>query len=394
MSGPPTTAENTLERPLSLHEQRLGAVVAAIRASGARRVLDLGCGEGKLLRELLKDPQFEEIVGLDVSIRSLETARERLKLDRMPEKQAARIQLLHGSLTYRDKRLEGFDAAAVVEVVEHLDPPRLSAFERVLFECARPRTVVLTTPNREYNVTWEAVGSSGSAIPIIASSGRGRSSRTGHGASPSGSVMRSDSSRSGRKMRSSGRRRKWGYLNGSITSPSEKAGNGMGTYRPKLMEAVTASDRMNALCTFIEFWLGPRQASYGESAQALSERSLPMPLKRLYEFAGRWPHWGNSESAMPAFSHQDGLVAMEDLKSEDDGKIDVHVGEPGIIGAAGLSREGDDPPVWCYGELPGEDEQGGMGEMRVCDIALPVSGDHSSCKSLRSALAFASAMKD
>ena len=147
-----------LERALSLNEQRLGAVLAAIRASGARRVLDLGCGEGKLLRELLKDKQFEEIVGMDVSIRSLETARDRLKLDRLPDAQAARIKLIHGSLIYRDRRLEGFDAAAVVEVVEHLDPPRLSAFERAVFEFARPGTVVLTTPNREYNVMWENVG--------------------------------------------------------------------------------------------------------------------------------------------------------------------------------------------------------------------------------------------
>jgi len=155
---PAEGAEDALERPLSLHEQRLGAVMAAIRAGGARRVLDLGCGEGKLLRELLKDKQFEEVVGLDVSIRSLETARDRLKLDRMPEKQAARLKLLHGSLIYRDRRLEGYDAAAVVEVVEHLDPPRLAAFERAVFEFARPKTVVLTTPNREYNVTWEDVG--------------------------------------------------------------------------------------------------------------------------------------------------------------------------------------------------------------------------------------------
>lgn len=151
-------AEEVLERPLSLNEQRLGAVLAAIRASGARRVLDLGCGEGRLLRELLCDRQFEEVVGMDVSIRSLEAARDRMKLDRMPEKQAARIKLVHGSLIYRDRRLEGFDVAAVVEVVEHLDPPRLSAFERVLFEFARPGTVVLTTPNREYNVMWENVG--------------------------------------------------------------------------------------------------------------------------------------------------------------------------------------------------------------------------------------------
>jgi 3' terminal RNA ribose 2'-O-methyltransferase Hen1 len=155
---PTDRAEEVLERPLGLHEQRLGAVLAALRASGAQRVLDLGCGEGKLLRELLQDKQFEEVVGMDVSMRSLEIARDRLRIDRLPERQAARIKLLHGSLIYRDRRLEGFDAAAVVEVVEHLDPPRLSAFERVLFEFARPGTVVLTTPNREYNVKWENVG--------------------------------------------------------------------------------------------------------------------------------------------------------------------------------------------------------------------------------------------
>ncbi len=154
---PQEKAEETLEKPLSLNEHRLGTVVAALRASGARRVLDLGCGAGNLLRELLKDRQFEEIVGLDVSIRSLEAAQRRLKRDRLPPTQANRLRLLHGSLMYRDKRLEGFDAAAVVEVVEHLDPPRLSAFERVLFEFARPQAVVLTTPNREYNVTWETL---------------------------------------------------------------------------------------------------------------------------------------------------------------------------------------------------------------------------------------------
>ncbi len=154
---PQEKAEEALEKPLSLNELRLGAVAAALRASGANRVLDLGCGAGSLIRELLKDKQFGEIVGLDVSFRSLEAAQRRLRLERLPTPQANRVKLIHGSLMYRDKRLEGFDAAAVVEVVEHLDPPRLSAFERVLFEFARPRTVVLTTPNREYNVTWETL---------------------------------------------------------------------------------------------------------------------------------------------------------------------------------------------------------------------------------------------
>jgi 3' terminal RNA ribose 2'-O-methyltransferase Hen1 len=146
--------EESLEKPLILNEQRLSAVAAALKESGAKRVLDLGCGEGRLLRELLKEKQFEELVGMDVSIRALEIANDRLRLDDLPPRQKERIRLLHGSLMYRDKRLSGFDAAAVVEVIEHLDPPRLAAFERVVFEFARPSTVVLTTPNREYNATW------------------------------------------------------------------------------------------------------------------------------------------------------------------------------------------------------------------------------------------------
>jgi 3' terminal RNA ribose 2'-O-methyltransferase Hen1 len=150
----PTESE---DRPLSLNDQRLGTVLATLKATGAKRVLDLGCGEGRLLRALLKERQFEEIVGMDVSYRCLENAQERLNLDRLPALQRARIKLLHGSLIYRDKRLASFDAAAVVEVIEHLDPPRLVAFERVLFEFAKPQHIVITTPNAEYNVKWETL---------------------------------------------------------------------------------------------------------------------------------------------------------------------------------------------------------------------------------------------
>jgi 3' terminal RNA ribose 2'-O-methyltransferase Hen1 len=150
--------EAELEKPLSLDERRRETVVAALEQSGASRILDLGCGEGKLLKALLAKRQFTEIVGMDVSLRSLDIAEEKLGLGiggRLPDKQRARIRLLHGSLLYRDERLAGFDAAAVVEVVEHLDEPRLAAFERVLFEFARPATIVLTTPNAEYNVKFE-----------------------------------------------------------------------------------------------------------------------------------------------------------------------------------------------------------------------------------------------
>jgi 3' terminal RNA ribose 2'-O-methyltransferase Hen1 len=148
-------APNDVEEKVKLNDQRLAAVQAALKEQNARRVLDLGCGEGKLVRALLHDPFFSEVVGVDVSSRAVEIARTRL--ERFPEEVRARARILHGSLMYRDDRLGGFDAAAVVEVIEHLDPPRLTAFERVVFEFARPGAVVLTTPNREYNVRFEAL---------------------------------------------------------------------------------------------------------------------------------------------------------------------------------------------------------------------------------------------
>ena len=157
--GDPDLAEAThaaeeadVERRISLAEERVGTVLAVLKSEGARSVLDLGCGEGRFLRALLADAAFEKIVGVDVSHRALERASERLRLEDLPARRRERISLLHGALTYRDKRLAGFDAAVVIEVIEHLDPPRLRAFERVVFECARPTTVVITTPNVEYNV--------------------------------------------------------------------------------------------------------------------------------------------------------------------------------------------------------------------------------------------------
>lgn len=153
--------EEEIEKPLSLNQQRHGSVISALKVSGARSVLDLGCAEGTLLRDLLAEKQFERIVGVDVAVRCLQRAADRLRLDRMPPMQRKRIELLHGSLIYRDERLRGFDAAAIVEVIEHLDPNRLSAFERVVFEFARPQTIVLTTPNREYNVMWETLPAGG-----------------------------------------------------------------------------------------------------------------------------------------------------------------------------------------------------------------------------------------
>ncbi|UQI47343.1 3' terminal RNA ribose 2'-O-methyltransferase Hen1 [Streptomyces sp. HU2014] len=149
--------KDTAEKPVPLAVRRREAVVGALRAAGAARVLDLGCGQGQLVGELLKDPRFTEVVGVDVSMRALKEAARRLGLERMSERQAARVRLLQGSLAYTDRRLAGYDAAVLSEVIEHLDPPRLPALEYAVFGAARPATVIVTTPNVEYNVRWETL---------------------------------------------------------------------------------------------------------------------------------------------------------------------------------------------------------------------------------------------
>ncbi|HEV8192508.1 MAG TPA: 3' terminal RNA ribose 2'-O-methyltransferase Hen1, partial [Ktedonobacterales bacterium] len=151
------TVEEVAEHALGLHEQRLHAVMEAVRESGAASLADLGCGEGRLLSMALKEPGLNRIFGMDVSSVALARARRRLHVDRLAPAQQ-RVKIAQGSLLYRDRRLEGFDAAALIEVIEHLDAPRLEAMERVVFAHARPRRVVVTTPNREYNVHWKALG--------------------------------------------------------------------------------------------------------------------------------------------------------------------------------------------------------------------------------------------
>ncbi|MCX4696416.1 3' terminal RNA ribose 2'-O-methyltransferase Hen1 [Streptomyces sp. NBC_01408] len=149
--------DDTAARSVPLAVQRREAILAALRAAGAARVLDLGCGQGQLVQALLGDVSFTEIVGVDVSVRALNTAARRLRLERMGERQSSRVQLLQGSLAYTDKRLTGYDAAVLSEVIEHLDLPRLPALEYAVFGSARPRTVLVTTPNVEYNVRWETL---------------------------------------------------------------------------------------------------------------------------------------------------------------------------------------------------------------------------------------------
>jgi 3' terminal RNA ribose 2'-O-methyltransferase Hen1 len=144
-----TEDDEAPRRPLAV--QRREAVLAVLRELRAKRVGDLGCGSGALTRALLAEAGIETVVAVDVSVRALQLAARDLNLDRMPDRQRARLELFQTALTYRDGRLAGLDAAVLMEVIEHLDPERLPALERAVFGFAAPAAVVVTTPNAEYN---------------------------------------------------------------------------------------------------------------------------------------------------------------------------------------------------------------------------------------------------
>lgn len=149
--------EAVIETKISLNEQRMTRVLETLKAHNAATVVDLGCGEGRLLRDLMKQQWLTRVGGMDVSTRALDVARDKLHVDRLPSRLAEKLSIFQGSLVYRDKRLCEYEAATAVEVIEHLDPPRLAAFERVIFGETKPRLLIVTTPNAEYNVRWESL---------------------------------------------------------------------------------------------------------------------------------------------------------------------------------------------------------------------------------------------
>ncbi|MEO9649373.1 MAG: 3' terminal RNA ribose 2'-O-methyltransferase Hen1 [Roseobacter sp.] len=152
---PKLKPEEQLEKPLRLHDIRLDTVADVMRQRNVKSVLDLGCGEGKLIARLIKERGIDRIVGVDPSVRTLEAAHRKLRLHQAGDAMSERVALQMGSLTYGDRRWKGFDAATLVEVIEHIEPHRLSALVMSLFADARPNMVVMTTPNREYNVLFE-----------------------------------------------------------------------------------------------------------------------------------------------------------------------------------------------------------------------------------------------
>ena len=132
-----------------MHDQRLEAVIGALRSAGAETIVDLGCGDGPLLVRLAHEPAIRRIVGVDVSADALAALRKRLAA--APQEVRRKVELRHASMTEASEGLTGFDAAILVETIEHIEPDRLSLVERAVFRDMRPASVIITTPNSDYN---------------------------------------------------------------------------------------------------------------------------------------------------------------------------------------------------------------------------------------------------
>jgi 3' terminal RNA ribose 2'-O-methyltransferase Hen1 len=141
-----------------LQDRRILGVVEALRAAGATAVADVGCGEGDLIASLARETQIDRVIGTDVAVRELERTKARLERVPLAASRRERIELFQSSVLYADRRLAGLDAITLLEVIEHVEPSRLDSLAQVIFACAHPRNVLMTTPNREYNVLFPAVG--------------------------------------------------------------------------------------------------------------------------------------------------------------------------------------------------------------------------------------------
>lgn len=117
------------------HEYVLPTLKQWLARAGARRVLDIGCGNGALSAELCNEGL--EVVGTEISQSGIALARK--LYPRIPF-------FLTGVESPLPQELAGrFDAVISVEVIEHLLLPR-SLFQRAK-EALRPGgTLIVTTP--------------------------------------------------------------------------------------------------------------------------------------------------------------------------------------------------------------------------------------------------------
>jgi ubiquinone/menaquinone biosynthesis C-methylase UbiE len=138
-----------------------GAVAKAIDAAGAQRVLDLGCGDGNLIDELLSAlPKAASIVGIDACAPEIELSRRRYEAE-------PRVRFEISDARHLPFADASFDAVAAHQVL-NLFPeihPVLAETARVL----RPQGELVVAANRgwrkDQDATWQLLNAA--ALDVI-----------------------------------------------------------------------------------------------------------------------------------------------------------------------------------------------------------------------------------
>ncbi|MDN4617361.1 3' terminal RNA ribose 2'-O-methyltransferase Hen1 [Paenibacillus sp. PsM32] len=148
--------ETTIEPPVvRLNELRYRAIVEQVSLLPQRKqVIDFGAGEGKLSVRLGQIEGVEQVWAVEPSMQSQLRAIDRFaKLEGRTDDVIPVITT--GSLFYRDERWIDQDVIILCEVIEHINEVRLPQVIHTLFTDYRPQTLIITTPNREYNEVYD-----------------------------------------------------------------------------------------------------------------------------------------------------------------------------------------------------------------------------------------------
>ncbi|WP_310831561.1 3' terminal RNA ribose 2'-O-methyltransferase Hen1 [Paenibacillus pedocola] len=155
VSGESAVTEMQEEPKIRLNDLRYAAIAAAVEELYAKAtIVDFGSGEGKLSAKLSSVPGVREIKAVEPSAASQLRAMDRFA--KLADKPGIIVpDPVTGSLFYFDESLRGKDVMILCEVIEHIDEYRLARVMENIFAEYAPKTLIVTTPNKDYNAVYE-----------------------------------------------------------------------------------------------------------------------------------------------------------------------------------------------------------------------------------------------
>jgi len=122
------------------------------------RMADFGCAEGGFVTRLKKLPYLTTLYAVDISDSSLDECQERaapIPWDIIFGRFVSlELSVVKADITKNDPLFQNLDAITCIELIEHLPAEQLKCFPATVFGFFKPRIVIISTPNREFNVLF------------------------------------------------------------------------------------------------------------------------------------------------------------------------------------------------------------------------------------------------